>query len=393
MILRASEYVETGLYSSSYRHILVDEFQDISRSRGRLVRALKARHPDARIFAVGDDWQSIYRFAGSDISLMRNFGDEFGGSFDGQTAVHRTVDLGRTFRSVDKIARAARKFVLKNPAQITKTVIPAGEATYPAVRVVSTFRHDAEEKRLQVLQALSDRADLESKRSSVLLLGRYKHVEPADLNRLRREFSNLDLSFRTIHSSKGLEADHVILLDLYRGRTGFPSEIVDDPLLCLVSPEAEPFENAEERRVMYVAMTRARHTLTLMGSAARQSAFVSELMADPEYGIAGGDDGRERDGICGECGGRLLAFPAKGGRTRYRCEHAELCGHSLPACSRCGVGLPERRDSPSVATCSCGTSFRACPACQDGWLVERSGRYGRFLGCVSYPRCRGKKRL
>ena len=393
MILRASEYVETGLYSSSYRHILVDEFQDISRSRGRLVRALKARHPDARIFAVGDDWQSIYRFAGSDISLMRNFGDEFGGSFDGQTAVHRTVDLGRTFRSVDKIARAARKFVLKNPAQITKTVIPAGEATYPAVRVVSTFRHDAEEKLLQVLQALSDRADLESKRPSVLLLGRYKHVEPAGLTRLRREFSNLDLSFRTIHSSKGLEADHVILLDLYRGRTGFPSEIVDDPLLCLVSPEAEPFENAEERRVMYVAMTRARHTLTLMGSAARQSAFVSELMADPEYGIAGGDDGRERDRICGECGGRLLAFPAKGGRTRYRCEHAELCGHSLPACSRCGVGLPERRDSPSVATCSCGTSFRACPACQDGWLVERSGRYGRFLGCVSYPRCRGKKQL
>ncbi len=393
MILRASQYVENGQYSSSYRHILVDEFQDISRSRGRLVRALKARHPDARIFGVGDDWQSIYRFAGADINLMRNFGAEFGGSFDGQTAVHRTVDLGRTFRSVDKIAHAARKFVLKNPAQIEKTVIPAGEATYPAVRSVSTFRHDAEEKLRQVLQSLSELADLESKRSSVLLLGRYRHVAPTGLTRLRRDFPGLDLSFRTIHSSKGLEADHVILLNLYRGRTGFPSEIVDDPLLSLVSPDAEPFENAEERRVMYVAMTRARRTVTLIGSASRQSAFVSELMADPEYGIAGEGEDRQRDEICGECGGHLLAFPTKDGRAWYRCEHAELCGHSLPACPECGVGLPERQDTPDEAVCSCGAAFRACPECQDGWLVERSGRYGPFLGCVGYPRCKGKKRL
>lgn len=396
MILRASEYVESGQYSSRYRHILVDEFQDISRSRGRLVRALKAQHPDARIFGVGDDWQSIYRFAGSDINLMRNFGNEFGGTFDGETGIHRTIDLGRTFRSVDKIAHAARKFVLRNPAQIAKTVIPAGEATYPAIRAVSTFRHDADEKLVKVLQSLSELVDLESKRASVLLLGRYKYVAPTGLTKLRRDFPNLDLSFRTIHSSKGLEADHVVLLNLYRGRTGFPSEIVDDPLLSLVSPDAEPFENAEERRVMYVAMTRARRTVTLIGSASKQSVFVSELMADPEYEIAGEDKGRQCHESCGECGGHLLAFPTKDGRTWYRCEHAELCGHSLPSCSECGVGLPERQDASGdsgTAVCSCGTSFCACPECQDGWLVERSSRYGPFLGCVSYPKCKGKKRL
>jgi len=393
MILRASGYVENGQYSSPYRHILVDEFQDISRSRGRLVRALKAQHPDARIFCVGDDWQSIYRFAGSDINLMRNFGNEFGGSFDGQKAVHRTVNLGRTFRSVDKIAFAARKFVLQNPAQIEKIIIPAGEATYPAIKVVSTFRHDAEGKLRQVLQSLSETADLESKRSSVLLLGRYRFVAPTGLAKLRRDFPNLDLSFRTIHASKGLEADHVILLNLYRGRTGFPSEIVDDPLLNLVSPDTEPFENAEERRVMYVAMTRARRTVTLMGSASKQSAFVSELMNDPEYGISGEDQDRQRDEICAECGGHLLAFPTKDGRIWYRCEHAELCGHSLPSCSVCSEGLPERQALSGEAICSCGASFRACPECKDGWLVERSSRYGQFLGCVSYPKCKGKRRM
>ncbi|MBM6583235.1 UvrD-helicase domain-containing protein [Microvirga sp. BT689] len=393
MILRASEYAENGQYRSPYRHILVDEFQDISRSRGRLVRALKSQHQNARVFAVGDDWQSIYRFAGSDINLMRDFGSEFGGTFDGRSGVHRTVDLGRTFRSVDKIAYAARKFVLKNPAQLPKTIIPAGKAIHPAIQVVSTFRHDPEEKLRQVLQALSNLAAPGNQRSSVLLLGRYKHVAPADLPKLKREFSNLDLSFRTIHSSKGLEADHVVVLNLFRGRTGFPSEIVDDPLLSLVSPDAELFDNAEERRVMYVAMTRARRTLTLMGSASKQSAFVCELLADPEYGIVTKDKGQALDEGCTECGGHLLTFPLKGGQTRYRCEHAELCGHSLSACSECGTGLPKRKDTSGEAECSCGATFCACPECQNGWLVERSSRYGPFLGCVTYPICKGRKRL
>lgn len=79
MVLRAARYVETGRYVSPFRHILVDEFQDISQGRGRLVKALKAQHTDTRLFAVGDDWQSIFRFAGSDIHLMRYFGEEFGG--------------------------------------------------------------------------------------------------------------------------------------------------------------------------------------------------------------------------------------------------------------------------------------------------------------------------
>jgi DNA helicase-4 len=100
MILRAAHYAETGRYVSPFRHILVDEFQDISQSRARLVKALKAQHSDVRIFAVGDDWQSIFRFAGSDIHLMRHFGREFSGCFDGEASVHRTVDLGRTFRSI-----------------------------------------------------------------------------------------------------------------------------------------------------------------------------------------------------------------------------------------------------------------------------------------------------
>jgi hypothetical protein len=110
-----------GATVSPFRHILVDEFQDISaKPRPADPGAEGAASGRARL-RRGDDWQSIFRFAGSDIHMMRNFGREFGGTFDGETGMHRSVDLGRTFRSVDKIAFAAEQFVLRNPAQIHVT--------------------------------------------------------------------------------------------------------------------------------------------------------------------------------------------------------------------------------------------------------------------------------
>ena len=393
MILRASKNAESGKYRSPFKHILVDEFQDISRSRGRLVKALQAQHEDARLFAVGDDWQSIYRFAGSDINLMGNFGDEFGGTFDGETGVHRVVDLGRTFRSVDQIAYAAKKFVMQNPAQLQKRVVPAGIADTPAIKVVPTFRHDADQKLAGVLRALPVNPE-NKKRTTALLLGRYGHLAPDRLPQLRQKFPHLDISFKTIHSSKGLEADHVIVLGLFRGRTGFPSEIVDDPLLSLVSPDAEPFENAEERRVMYVALTRARKTITLMSSVSKQSAFVSELLDDSDYGVVNLEEEQQQSHTCGECGGNLIAVPKKDGRMWYRCEHTTLCGFSINPCQSCGIDLPVQEGGTGPKKCTnCGAEYPACPECENGWLVERRGRFGPFLGCVCYPRCHGKMKL
>lgn len=391
MILRAAQYAETGRYISPFRHILVDEFQDISQSRARLVKALKAQHPDTRIFAVGDDWQSIFRFAGSDIHLMRHFGQEFGGTFDGQPGIHRTVDLGRTFRSIDQIAFAARTFVLKNPAQLSKQIVPAGKATEPAIKIVMTAKSEDALKLAEVLAEISGKAEA-TKVASVLLLGRYRLLEPAMAD-LKRRFPRLRINFKTIHASKGLEADHVILLNADSGRMGFPSEIVDDPLLALVSPEEELFENAEERRVMYVAMTRARHTLTILASKSRPSAFVTELGKDSSYGVASAADSQTMAHECSECGGRLLDVRGKDGRTSYRCEHDQHCGNTLPACPSCGVGLPVRSTGSTEARCGCNASYHPCPQCKGGWLVDRSGRYGAFLGCVRYPTCEGRAKV
>ncbi len=385
MISRATDHVRENRYQSPYRHLLVDEFQDISRGRADLLMALRQQKPDCRIFAVGDDWQSIYRFSGSDTHLMRNFGAAFGGSFGGREGIHRTVDLGRTFRSVDRIAHPARRFILKNPSQIKKEVIPAGTTSEPAIRILWRKRKGSDKALKQALAQLVKQA--QGKRATVLLVGRYNWQRPADWSRLGKRYPGLSLSFRSIHASKGLEADHVIILGADSGRLGLPSEIVDDPLLDLVLPRPEPFGHAEERRVFYVALTRARKSVTIIAREDQPSDFVNELLEEDAYGVTEMEKAERRRYRCRRCEGHIIPD----GKFRYSCEHRENCGASLPVCQQCGIGLPVRDNAaPETSRCGCGATFPACPQCTDGWLVERRGKYGPFPGCVNYPRCRGR---
>jgi DNA helicase-4 len=393
MIVRATNHVQAGRYRSSYRHLLVDEFQDISAGRAQLLLALKAQQADARIFSVGDDWQSIYRFTGSDIHLMRDFGREFGGNFAGSSGVHSTVDLGRTFRSVDKIALPARSFVLKNPSQIKKQVVSAGTTDAPAIKV-AYYTRGQEGASLRVALDEIQKTATSGGKSSVLLLGRYHFVRPDNLAELGSSYPSLSIRFMTVHASKGLEADHVIILRAASDRMGFPSEIVDDPLLDMVLPEPEHFDHAEERRLFYVALTRARKSVTVSTDRERPSVFVRELINNEEYGAVELGESGVAEHRCGACSGRMLAQTSKNGRLRFACEHRFLCGETLRPCNVCNRDLPVKDSSnPEVLVCSCGTRFPACPDCNDGWLVERKGRYGKFLGCVNYPSCRGSKQL
>ena len=390
MIVRATEHVKAGRYKSPYRHLLVDEFQDISEGRARLLLALKEQYEDARIFAVGDDWQSIYRFTGSDIHLMRHFGEEFGGTFAGKGAVHSTVDLGRTFRSVDKIALPARAFVLQNPSQITKQVIPAGTTHSPAIKVAYYARGQEDAALKSALDDISISA--EGGKTSVLLLGRYHFVRPETLPHIAREYPGLDIRFMTVHASKGLEADHVVILRTSSERLGFPSEIVDDPLLDLVLPEPEKFDHAEERRLFYVALTRARKSVTVLADRQKPSVFARELVEKPEYTAEILGETGVAESRCSECGGRMLAQTSKNGRRYMQCEHRALCGEMVWACEVCGKDRPVAHDAKlGTLVCSCGAEFSACPKCSDGWLVERNGKWGPFFGCVNYPECNGKK--
>lgn len=391
MVNRAASHVEADRYTCPYSHLVIDEFQDISQDRARLLRALKASREKTKIFAVGDDWQSIFGFAGADISIMRNFGPNFGGDFAGKSGRFKLVDLGRTFRSVDKIAFAAREFILKNPEQLEKTVIPAGESEQPRIQVLWTRKSDDTVLNDALLE-IGERFASEAQQS-VLLLGRYGFNKP-DLQRLRHKFPQLSIRFSTIHSAKGQEADHVILLAAKSDKTGFPSQIQDDPLLALVSPDEDPFEHGEERRVMYVAMTRARQSLTILAPEAQPSEFVRELLGDPIYGAVVAKGYFDSLVQCSKCGGRMILAKGSNGKSYFRCEHSRHCKHIMPTCQECGSGLPVRDHDTNTSKCSvCAAEYRSCGQCDDGWMVERSSRFGRFLGCSSFPDCEHKVNL
>ena len=377
MINRATDHVEAGRYRRPFGYILVDEFQDISPARARLLKALLDRSPGAQLFAVGDDWQAIYRFGGSDIAVMREFGDRFGD--------YERVDLETTFRCSDRIAAVATDFVLRNPAQIRKTVRATRKGDGPAVHVGLPG-----DEGLSLLKESLDRIAEDAGRhdgtSEVLLLGRYRHLRPLNLGGLAKQYPGLRFTYMTVHRAKGLEADYAVVLGLCAGKHGFPVEIVDDPLLDLVmaGPEAHP--NAEERRLLYVALTRARRQVFLLAEGGPPSAFVTEL-------IEGGYDvtvfGRppEGDVPCPQCKeGRLERREnACGGSIFYGCSNWPYCEHTGRPCPKCGTGLPVR--SGGAFRCrDCGGSIEGCPSC-GGWLETRMGRFGRFLGCSNFPDC------
>ena len=377
MIHCAAAYVENGTYRSPYRYVLIDEFQDISPARGRLIKALVRRPPGARLFAVGDDWQAISRYAGADISIMRKFQEHFGN--------HRQLRLETTFRCPDRLAEAATKFILKNPAQIPKTVRSPRKADGPCIHL-GLAANPGTPLVVEALERIRQHADTQDGDATVLILARYRRIL-TEHDDLKKRYRTLQIALKTVHASKGLEADYVVLLGLSRGRYGFPTEIVDDPLLDLVLSSPEPHGNAEERRLFYVALTRARRQVYLVADGANPSPFATELMHGG-YDIAYFGRPPAPDAACPACvEGRLQPRKRPGSREIfYGCSNYPYCSYAQQPCPGCRNGLPTRADG-TVRCPNCGQQLRPCPRCAS-WLEERTGQRGPFLGCVTYPSCR-----
>ena len=377
MINRAADYVESGRYVSRFRYVLVDEFQDISPGRARLLNALLDQPPGAQLFAVGDDWQAIFRFGGSDIALMREFETEFGrGSL---------LKLETTFRCSERIAGVATRFVLKNPAQIAKTVRSGRQASGPGVFV--WLRRKKDERLLELaLERIGADAELQGGKADVLVLSRYRALRPKDLEELAARYENLSVSFKTVHASKGLEADYVVVLGMCGGRRAFPVEMTDDPVLALVLAEQERYPNAEERRLLYVAITRARRQVFLLVDRGAPSSFARELMGG-DYDVATIGVDEKGTASCPAClEGRLQRRENRErNRVFFGCSNWPYCEYAQPACSACGSGLMLREDR-WVNCVSCGAERAPCPRC-DGWLETKKGKYGEFVGCVNWPGC------
>ena len=387
MIRRATSHVDSGAFTSPYTHILVDEFQDISKTRAQLVLALKRQRTDVCLFAVGDDWQSIYRFAGSDISYTTNFEKAFGPT--------ETTPLDLTFRFNDKIGQVATTFVLKNRDQTEKHLGSVSKTDLPAVSLVRVAL--AEDGLKLVLDAVSKKLGLgHEQRSSVLVLGRYNHMmqewrSARRAAQLRKRYPLLDISFMTVHAAKGKEADFVAVIGLCRGKNGFPCEKPTDGLIELVLPQKELFLHAEERRVFYVALTRARHRAYLIYDPMEESVFISDLRRSEDYIICH-DEFDSFPGVlpqeclrvqCPGCGSGYLHVKKSQHGAFVGCNNFPYCEYTERTCPECRQLMTRKQTHRKCTNSECDAVVPICQKC-GGDMIKRTGRYGEFWGCSNY---------
>lgn len=280
-IIQATELCRKGLWKQ-YEYILVDEFQDISVDRYKFLQALRSDSPKTKLYCVGDDWQSIFRFAGSDMSLVYEFEKYFGYT--------EQCKIETTYRFHQPLIDKSSAFIMRNKEQKEKTIKTPSNDTYKTY--LNFVKCDGEDKDGVKKEVETIVASIPNDQS-ILLLGRYNYdamsvgfngkIDMKD-NRIMVKIGKRELPFLSVHSAKGLEADHVILVNCNQGAYGFPSLIEDDPILDFVLSKSESYPFAEERRLFYVAMTRARMRMYVLYDQKRPSPFISEFLLKVEVG-------------------------------------------------------------------------------------------------------------
>lgn len=374
MIGKAISYIESNRYQSNFTHILIDEFQDISASRARMIKALLAQQSDSTLFCVGDDWQAIYQFSGSDVSITKQFEEHFG--------IAATSVLDTTFRFNNKIGDVASHFVMQNPAQINKQIQSFHQVQQAAVSLLKTANNNAGiEEALALINVKVETT------ATVLILVRFSHDRP-DITRLKNNYPKLQLKIMTAHGSKGKEADYVIILGLQKGKFGFPSEKANHPILDMMLPNVDDYAFAEERRLFYVALTRAKHHVYLVSDGNNTSDFIRELV-NGDYDIIQQHPDKPHfqtkiaDIPCSQCEtGYMVAKDSQYGQF-FGCSDFPLCTHTQTACEWCHSSLIKKGEFRLCENPKCTYVEPICPDCH-GKLKLRKGKYGQFWSCTHY---------
>ena len=369
MINDAAAKVETGASIPKYKYVIVDEYQDISQSRFNLLKSIVTA-TNAKLLCVGDDWQSIYRFAGSDISLFTDFERYLGFT--------NLLKIEKTYRNSQELINEASRFVTRNPLQLRKNLISGKKLKYPLV----FWGYDKEP--YPVLSQLMQKIISEfGPEKSILLLGRTNY----DIEILKASglFSvswqdrvekliylpslKTPVAFLSVHKSKGLEADNVVLVNFKNDKLGFPNQIADDKVLNFVLTQGENYMFAEERRLFYVAITRTKNRTFVLTDNRSPSIFFREFKESESccfVHIRQNND--ESKTHCPRCKTGELLKVEHDGKSFIGCSNYPKCRYTL--------------NNISILS-----SPKQCPSC-GGFLVKRKGNKGHwFIGCTNYPYC------
>lgn len=377
----------------NFKYIIVDEYQDISRQRFDLTKEL-SKMCKAKIIAVGDDWQSIYAYAGSDITLFTHFKETFGYGLE--------LRITKTYRNAQEIIDIAGGFIQKNTEQIQKALISPKHISNPVI--IQTYTENVDRKLYEgrggkyflvgeTVEKLMKEILTENPKSSILLLGRYGFdgfnlTKSADFeywektgNVTSKTFADIEMEFMTVHRAKGLGYDNVIIINAIDSTYGFPSKIQDDPILHYVVKTDRSIEYAEERRLFYVALTRTKNRVYIVTPQQRPSEFVRELVSDyPNVILRGSLDKPQQN--TGEI------------------KHCPICGYPLQLRYKKAYGLklwicsnePEICDFLTNEINGKEMSILKCDQCKDGYLIVKQGKQRSdgerdyFLGCTNYTK-------
>ena len=424
MINKASDCIVKNGLNLPYKYIIVDEYQDTSFTRYNLLRNI-CDNIGAKIMVVGDDWQSIYSFSGCDVNIFTKF-DNF---FD----VCETRYVEKTYRNSQQLIDASSNFVMKNPDQSRKELKSSKSLECP-IKIVK-FDNDFDEilKFELIIKNIINQSKFENKK--ILILGRNnkdifnllknfnvknedgkrKFEILGDEDKLRRDKfvkivyrynPNVNIEYRTVHQSKGLECDNVILINLKNWRAGFPNKMVDDPVLNFVKMNGDSFSYAEERRLFYVALTRTKNNVYLLAPYFKSSVFIQELENDVNVELLNLENNKLETLKNIEKNGERYVIP-----TKLKCPVCKTgivllesfwnngklnrvlkCSHNMaPPFNRCnwkgGYYGSELKDLDDI---------KHCPNC-DGILIKRRRHSDGhpFLGCTNFKEtgCRGKSKL
>ena len=369
-----------------FKYIIVDEYQDISRQRFNLTKEL-CKLCNAKVIAVGDDWQSIYAYAGSDITLFTDFKNTFGYGLE--------LCITKTYRNAQEVIDIAGGFVQKNLSQIRKALISPKHIEHPIV--IKTYTEEVDRKEYEgkggkyfligkCVEEIMDGLISKYEHPKILLLGRYGFdgynlTKSADFiyddktGSVRSKKYNADyFDFMTVHRAKGLGYDHVIIINARNETYGFPSQVQEDPVLKYVVKDDHSYDYAEERRLFYVALTRTKNRVYIITPQQHPSEFVLELIRDyPQVKVFGKIDKepqeKTQDKRCPVCG-----YPLQ---LRYK----KAYGLKLWICTN----EPEICDFMTNNLAGDEMTIMKCDKCKDGYLIVKDGRgSGPFLGCTNY---------